>query len=57
MRIWERIKINNKVFYQNEEYIVLKIFNYKDGTTYAEVQNVQTGEIYNKSLKSLCKEN
>ena len=51
MRIWEKIKVNDKVFCQNEEYIVLEIF--KD-EKYATLKNVKTGDICRKPLYS-CK--
>lgn len=53
LRIWERIKVNDTVIYNNEKYIVLEIFEY-DKTKYANLKNLKTGEICRTQLQS-CK--
>ena len=42
LRIWERIKVNDTVIYNNEKYIDLEIFEY-DKTKYANLKNLKTG--------------
>lgn len=51
MRIWERIKVNDTVIYNNEKYIVLEIFEY-DKTKYANLKKLKTGEICRTRLQS-----
>lgn len=43
LRIWEKIKVNDKVIYKEEEYIVEKIYK-EDTTKYAIIQNVVSGK-------------
>ena len=53
LRIWERIKANDTVIYNNEKHIVLEIFEY-DETKYANLKNLKTCEICRTRLQS-CK--
>ena len=53
LRIWERIKVNDTVIYNNEKYIVLEIFEY-DKTKYANLKNLKNSEICRTRLQS-CK--
>lgn len=54
MRIWEKIKVNDRVIYQNEQYIVLDIFR-DDKTMYATLKNIKTGDECRKPLYSCRK--
>lgn len=51
LRIWEKIKVNDTVIYNNEKYIVLEIFD-DDRTKCATLKNLQTGEICRTQLYS-----
>ena len=51
MRIWEKIKINDKVICQDEQYIVIEIFK-DEKTKYATLKNIKTGDICRKPLYS-----
>lgn len=43
LRIWEKIKVNDKVTYKEEQYIVEKIYK-EDTTTYAIIRNIVSTE-------------
>lgn len=43
MRIWEKIKVNDKVTYQEEQYMVEKIYK-EDTTIYAIIRNIVSGK-------------
>ena len=43
MRIWEKIKVKDEVTYQEEQYIVEKIYK-EETTTYAIIRNIVSGK-------------
>lgn len=49
MRIWKNIKENDRVIYQNKEYIVLEILE-DETTIYATLKKIETNEICRKPL-------
>lgn len=49
MRIWEKIKVNDIVVYKDEKHIVQKIYEI-DGTMYAELKNINSGNICRAAL-------
>lgn len=51
MRIWEKIKVNDTVKYKDEEHIVQKIYEI-EGTMYAELKNINSGNICRATLYS-----
>ena len=53
MRIWKKIKVNDKVMYKEEQYVVEKI--YEEGiTVYAIIRNIINGTKCNVALYA-CK--
>ena len=44
MRIWEKIKVNDIVIYQNEEYVVEEI--HKDGITTYGIRNNNASHLH-----------
>lgn len=51
MRIWEKIKVNDTVIYNEERYVVLKIYEF-DGTIYADLKSINNGNICRATLYS-----
>lgn len=54
MRIWEKIKVADTVMYNNEKYIVLKIYEF-DETKYVDLKNKNNGKICRATLYSCYK--
>lgn len=55
MRIWQKIKEKDTVIYNEEKYIVVKIYKL-DETPYADLKNIANGKICRGALYS-CKIN